>query len=141
MACPESAHLGEFSRRGQARNSPGLRHQELGESGALSETSALLERVLKEAQEILEKNSQELLARRALVISLSTEKTGSQAEKVNARLNFGMPAWGNVDIDQGRWADAFNLHRRAWEFQLQTWGETHFETGVQDGLSLREDGS
>lgn len=33
-------------------------------SGALSETSVLLEWVLKEAQEILEKNSEEFLARR-----------------------------------------------------------------------------
>lgn len=41
-----------------------------------------------------------------------------------------MRALGNVRIDQGRWDDAFNLHRRAWEFQLQTWGETYFETGV-----------
>ncbi|KAH6621468.1 hypothetical protein B0J18DRAFT_481043 [Chaetomium sp. MPI-SDFR-AT-0129] len=79
-------------------------------SGALSETSVLLEWVLKEAQEILEKNSEEFLACRVL--------------------NFGMRALGNVRIDQGRWEDAFNLHRRAWEFQLQTWGETHFETGV-----------
>jgi hypothetical protein len=41
-----------------------------------------------------------------------------------------MRALGNVYIDQGRWEDAFNMHQRAFQYQVQTWGERHFETGV-----------
>ncbi|KAK5626724.1 hypothetical protein RRF57_002439 [Xylaria bambusicola] len=79
-------------------------------SDLLNETAVLLESVIKEAQEILNINSEEYQARRVLA--------------------YGMRALGNVYIDQDRWDDAFNVHQRAFDFQVQTWGERHFETGV-----------
>ncbi len=41
-----------------------------------------------------------------------------------------MRALGNVRIGQGQHDDAFNLHKRAFEGHVKTWGENHFETGV-----------
>ncbi|KAI1147559.1 hypothetical protein F4825DRAFT_455381 [Nemania diffusa] len=79
-------------------------------SGLLDETAALLESVVKEAQEILTRNMEQYQARRVLT--------------------YGMRALGNVYVDQNRWDDAFNMHRRAFDFQVQTWAERHFETGV-----------
>ncbi|KAI0105658.1 hypothetical protein GGR51DRAFT_571606 [Nemania sp. FL0031] len=79
-------------------------------SGLLDETAALLESVIKEAQEILDRNSEQYQARRVLT--------------------YGMRALGNVYIDQDRWDDAFNMHQRAFDFQVQTWAGRHFETGV-----------
>ncbi|PGH08463.1 hypothetical protein AJ80_07862 [Polytolypa hystricis UAMH7299] len=70
----------------------------------------LLELVLGNAQSALEKNSKDFQTCRAR--------------------NFALRVLGNVRLTQERWDDAFTLHKRAFEYQVRTWGETHFETGV-----------
>jgi hypothetical protein len=47
-----------------------------------------------------------------------------------SRRNFGLRALGNVRWSQERWDEAFNIHKRAFEGQIQTFGDNHFETGV-----------
>lgn len=46
------------------------------------------------------------------------------------RRNFSLRVLGNVRLSQGRYGDAFTIHKRAFEGQVLTFGDNHFETGV-----------
>jgi hypothetical protein len=44
--------------------------------------------------------------------------------------NFALRVLENVYLAQQLWEDAFDTHKLAFHFQIQTWSKNHFETDV-----------